>query len=83
MKKYINETINDYTIIDSEVLKDSTYVTAKCDVCGHIRKMRNAEFRRVKNIHSFKTCGIDYLSTNPLIGDYKFIGITNLKNTKK
>lgn len=81
MKKYLGETINDYTVIDSETIDNGTCVIVKCNICGHIRKMKIAEFRRVKNIHSFRTCGTDYLSTNPMFGDYEFIGATNLKDS--
>lgn len=77
MKKYIGETINDYVVIDSENINGETYVVVKCNICSHIRKMKIAEFRRVKNIHSVRTCKEDYFITNPIKGDYEFVGASN------
>ena len=72
--------INDYKLIEFVGVKDQRRLYKfKCKVCGHEKVMQMAEFKRNKNIHSYKSCGEDFYKTlkGKQFGDYIVLSSNN------
>ena len=72
--------INDYKLIECVGVKDQRRLYKfKCKVCGHEKVMQMAEFKRNKNIHSYKSCGEDFYNSlkGKQFGDYIVLSSNN------
>lgn len=72
--------INDYKLIECVgVIDQRRLYKYKCKVCGHEKVMQMAEFKRNKNIHSYKSCGEDFYNTlkGKQFGDYIVLSSNN------
>lgn len=80
--------IGDYELVDFFGIKDQRRLYKfKCKVCGHERVMQMAEFKRVKNNHTYSNCKEDFYENlkGRKFGDYVVIssskGIHKVKCT--
>ena len=72
--------IGDYELVGLVGIKDQQRLyKIRCKVCGHERIMQMAEFKRKKNIHSYKSCGEDFYKTlkGKQFGDYIVLSSNN------